>query len=213
MTEPLLGRYEAATLLAVDGANGGTLAGIEQIFETFERLFQRRPTASQSAASLALLCDAGLVEYTEGELGLTSRGRKLLRHTGLPGSPDRPGRVADLLGDLEEEDLAAAGSVPAPSERDIEAALNSLEADDAGDAALRTGAEVALPQIGAPLTFGFQAEAGVPWTLGGQGQVDPVAGRRLMFRRHAHGPPDGPMVAPDAADEDIDDDAPEDPPS
>jgi hypothetical protein len=193
MTEPLLGRYEAATLLAVDGANGGTLAGIEQIFQTFEGLFQRRPTALQSAVSFGLLCDAGLVEYVESELGLTSRGRKLLRHAGLPDSPDRPSRVADLLGELEEADLAPEGSVPAPSEHDIEVAVTRPQGDGASDLAPRTGAEVALPAIGV-------SAIGIP-LFGSQSHVGAIAGRRLMFRRPADDMPDVPRVAPDDSDD------------
>ena len=182
--EPLLGRYEAAALLAVDGANGGTLAGIEQIFETFERLFQRRPGATQIAASFALLCDAGLVEYTESELGLTSHGRKLLRRAGLLDSPDRPARVADLLGELEEADLAAPGTVAAPSEEDVRTALTNLASDDDAGAGPVTGDEIAPAAIGAPL---------VPFGLAfGQNPVSRVAGRRLMFRRHVDDLPDVP---------------------
>jgi len=149
-SEPLLGRFEAAIFLAVDAANGGELAGIEQIFEVFEQLFRRRLTPSEFAGSLALLCEAGLVEYSESELGVTPRGRKLLRHAGLPGSPDRPKRVTDLLGALEEDDLAPEGSVPAPSEQDITDALANLEADDASGRALRMGSEIAGPVVAAP---------------------------------------------------------------
>jgi hypothetical protein len=149
--EPLFGRYEAAIFLAVDAANGGELAGIEQVFEVFEQLFQRRLTPSELAESLALLCEAGLVEYSESELGVTPRGRKLLRHAGLPGSADRPEKVADLLGALEEDDLAPEGSVPVPSEHDITEALESLEADLAGGRAPQMGSEVAAPVVGVPL--------------------------------------------------------------
>jgi hypothetical protein len=163
MTAPLLGRYEAATLLAVDAANGGELAGIEQVFEIFEQLFQRRLTTSECAGSLALLCGAGLVEYSESELGLTPRGRKLLRHAGLPGNPDRPRKVADLLSELDESDLAPQGSVPAPSEQDVADALASLEADDASDLRPRAGANIALPVIGAPI-LGWNADQGRGWS-------------------------------------------------
>jgi hypothetical protein len=151
MTEPLLGRYEAATLLAVDAANGGELAGIEQVFEAFEQLFQRQLTPSESADSLALLCEAGFVEYTESELGLTPHGRKLLRRAGLPGSPDRPRKVTDLLSQLEDGDLAPEGSVPAPSEQDIIDALESLESDDASNLGPQVGPNVAFTQIGSPI--------------------------------------------------------------
>jgi hypothetical protein len=162
-TEPLLGRYEAATLLAVDAANGGELAGIEQIFAAFERLFQRQPSALQAAASFALLCEAGLIEFLDSELGLTRHGRKLLRHTGLPGNADRPRRVAELLGELEPADLAPKGSVPAPSDKDITDALTGLQDDDSTGNVLRPGAEVAPPEIGVPLV------PLVPWGAGGLG--------------------------------------------
>jgi hypothetical protein len=151
MPEPLLGRYEAATLLAVDAANGGELAGIEQIFEAFERLFQRRPSASQASESVTLLCEAGFVEYVESELGLTRQARKLLRRAGLPGSPDRPRKVADLLSELEESDLAPEGSVPAPSENDINDALENLKIDDSNGTGPRMGADVAMTEIGGPI--------------------------------------------------------------
>jgi hypothetical protein len=160
MTEPLLGRHEAATLLAVDAANGGELAGIEQVFEAFEQLFQRRLTPSESADSLALLCEAGFVEYCEGELGLTPHGRKLLRRAGLPRSPDRARKVAELLGELEEADLASEGSVPAPSEEEITDALASLEADDSSDLAPQLGANIAFPQVGSPILGWSVGEAG-----------------------------------------------------
>jgi len=191
--EPLLGRYEAAALLAVDAANGGTLAGIEEIVATFERLFHRQPTAAQSAASFALLCEAGLVEYSESELGLTRHGRKLLRHAGLPGSPDRPRRVAELLGEVEDGDLASPGSVPSPSEHDVSAALSNLEADGGADLSPRTRGAASLPVIGVPLAPGGS-------------QVDPMVGRRLMFHQASGTVPAIPMVQPgdDADDADYD---------
>jgi hypothetical protein len=114
----------------------------------------------RAAASFSLLCEAGLVEYVENELGLTRHGRKLLRHTGLPGNADRPRRVAELVGEMEPAELAPKGSVPAPSDKDITDALTALQDDDSTGNILRPGAEVAPPEIGVPL---------VPWGAGGLG--------------------------------------------
>jgi hypothetical protein len=149
--EPLLGRLEAAALLAVDAANGGELSGIEQVFRAYEMLFRRRPEVPQVSRSFALLCEAGLVEYADSELGLTSRGRKLLRRAGLPSSPDRPNKVTDLLGELEESDLVPEGSVPVPAESDIADSLADLESDDAAGEPMEIGANIACPPVGVPL--------------------------------------------------------------
>lgn len=134
MTAPLLGRRETAMLLAVERANGGELAGLEQVLVAFETLFDRQMEADAYADACALLCDAGLVEYSDESLGLTAGGRKLLRRTGVPGSPGRPLQVTEQLAALEEIDLAEAGSVASPDAKAFEQAAAALNEDaGAGD--------------------------------------------------------------------------------
>lgn len=169
-------------LLAVESANGGELAGLEQILVAFEQLFQHRMQPEAYAASCALLCEAGLVEGNDESLGLTPEGRKLLRRTGVPGAPERPHRVAEQLALFEEPDLADAGSMATPDVAAFAAAASSLEEDG------QTGDE---PVLGAQLA---------PRPLGnlGWGLHTAPAGRRLMFPLHHRGAalPDVPLVAP-----------------
>jgi len=139
-------------LLAIDRANGGELAGLEQVLVAFEVLFHQPPTAPESADALALLCEAGFVEYLQEEIGLTPHGRKLLRRAGLPESPERPRKVTQLLGELEDMDLAPAGSVPAPTEADVGCALETLHGDQHEGVAPTLGADLVGPAIGASLS-------------------------------------------------------------
>lgn len=127
--QPLFGRFDAATLLSVEGANGGEWASLGQVLVTFKLLFGELPEADGFAESCGLLCDAGLVEYTGDGLDLLGSGRKLLRRAGRHGSAERPARVAELLGQFDEGDLGEEGAVDTPSGDDVAAALGGLTED------------------------------------------------------------------------------------
>src|SRR5487761_1387325 len=120
--DPILGRMEAAVLLAVEQANGGELSSVAQVLATFHTTFNRLPEAAPFAASTALLAEAHLVEYVEAQIGLTPGGRRLLRRTGAPWGRQRAERATALVGEIDEDDLADAGSVPCPSESVVAAA-------------------------------------------------------------------------------------------
>jgi hypothetical protein len=187
MSEPLLARREAAMLLAVERANGGELAGIEQVLVAFETLFARQMQPQAFAEACALLCEAELIEYVDESLGLTSDGRRLLRHTGLPGHSDRPHRVAEQLASLELPDLDEAGSVPSPEVAAFETAIVALESDgETGDQPMLGGDLVQQP----------------PDNLTPYGWANQSQGPRLFSHlRHRHStPPDAPFVQP-AGDE------------
>jgi hypothetical protein len=176
-------------LLAVERANGGELAGLEQVLVAFESLFDRQMDADGYAESCALLCEAGLVEYTDECLGLTPVGRKLLRRTGVPGSSVRPRNVTAELELLEECDLAAAGSVSSPSEEAFEMAGADLSADE------ETGAEPVLGAALAPKPLGNLFPYGMgPAAQAGQAGSGPRVASRFFGRRTAT--PEGPMVQP-----------------
>jgi len=187
VTAPLLGRPEAAMLLAVEGANGGELSGLEQVLVAFETLFDRQMEPEAYAQSCALLCEAGLVEFVEGCLGLTPAGRKLLRRTGVPGNPGRPHNVAEQLAPLEELDLAGEGSVPSPTVAAFEAAGAALKSDGAAGDAPLLGSELA------PRPRGI---------LSGYGGINQGSTRRSpLFHEHDAPVRDAPRVRPDDWDE------------
>jgi hypothetical protein len=124
--QPLLGRFEAATLLAVEAANGGEWAGLGQVIVTFKVVFGQFPDGDQFTDSCQLLCEARLIEYLDEGLTLTSHGRKLLRQAGSRRSSERPQNVTDLLNTIEDRDLAAPGSVAEPDEAEVAAAFETL---------------------------------------------------------------------------------------
>ncbi|HLI45004.1 MAG TPA: hypothetical protein VKU92_11125 [Acidimicrobiales bacterium] len=134
--ESLFGRYEAATLLAVERANGGEAAPLEQVIAAFEQLFGALATAATMAESTSLLVDAGLVEWGVGGLGLTVEGRRAIRRSGAHFDPELPEKVEARLSLIEEEDLAPEGELASPSEDDFIEALRALG---------RGGFEVAPP--------------------------------------------------------------------
>jgi hypothetical protein len=122
----LFGRFDAATLLAVEGANGGEWAGLGQVIVTFKVVFGQSPDVAEFTESCRLLCEADLVEYLEEGLTLTSAGRRLLRRAGSRRAAGRPESVTELLEMIDEGDLAAEGSVPEPTAADVAAAFESL---------------------------------------------------------------------------------------
>ena len=97
MSEDLFGRFDAATLLAVETANGGELASLEQVVSTFCNLFGEPPDPDSFAGSSQLLAEAGFVEYEADALGLSPAGRRLLRRAGAARAIDRPERLLGLL--------------------------------------------------------------------------------------------------------------------
>ncbi len=121
-----LGRFDAATLIAVERANGGEWAGLGQVIVTFKVVFGQIPAEDKLTESCQLLCDAGLIEYFDNGLTLTPVGRKLLRRAGSPSGAKRPQVVTELLEDLDDRDLAPQGSVPEPDRADVAAAIRGL---------------------------------------------------------------------------------------
>lgn len=126
---PVFGRFDAATLLAVEGANGGEWAGLGQVLVTFHVLFREWPDPDDFAESCRLLGAAGLVACEGDGLGLLPPGRKLLRRSGRDGSPSRPAKVAALLSDFDEGDLAEVGEDAGPSGEQVAAARSQLTDD------------------------------------------------------------------------------------
>lgn len=124
--EQLFGRYEAAALLAVEKANGGELAPLEQVLVSFEGLFGSSAAPATLSESLSLLIDARLVEWVNHGLELTLDGRKIIRRSGSHWDPELPEKVEDRLQRIEEEDLAPEGELAYPTEDDIRGALASL---------------------------------------------------------------------------------------
>jgi hypothetical protein len=122
----LFGRYEAAALLAVEQANGGELAPLEQVIMAFDGLFGTSVTAQTLSESMALLVDAGLVEWRDYGLGLTVAGRRLIRHSGKHWSDDFPARVAEKLSEIDEDDLALEGELASPSEAEVKTAMAAI---------------------------------------------------------------------------------------
>ena len=115
--------------MAVERANGGELAPLEQVLWTLDSLTPpgSRTDPASFAESATALAGFGLIEYVEGQLGLTVEGRKLLRRSGLLNDPRHVAHVNDLLGQFDEFDVEQrdrAEPTPAPSEDDVRRALN-----------------------------------------------------------------------------------------
>jgi hypothetical protein len=150
---PLFGRFDAAALLAVEAANGGEWAGLAQVLVTFHLLFGEWPDVPGFTESCGLLCEAGLVEYAEGGLGLSIDGRKLLRRAGKQGAASRPERLTELLAAIDELDLAEEGTVDKPDEDVVASArdhlsdevTSDLESVQASNFARRAGPPMMLP--------------------------------------------------------------------
>jgi len=121
-----LGPDEGAALVAVERANGGELAPLPQVLWTMDGFTPpgSRPSPAGFAASATLLIRLGVVEYLDDQLGLTPEGRKLLRRSGMPNDPRHVAIVTELVQEFEAADLRPDGSVPAPTEADVHAALS-----------------------------------------------------------------------------------------
>ncbi|MGA2211099.1 MAG: hypothetical protein ABSH30_15860 [Acidimicrobiales bacterium] len=190
MSAPLLGRREAAMLLAVERANGGELAGLEQVLAAFETLFDRQMEPDAYADASALLCEADLVEYTDESLGLTPSGRKLLRRTGVPGSPGRPLQVTEQLATLEPLDLAEAGSVASPDAKTLERAAAALNADaDSGDEPVPGDDLAPVPPDNLS-----------PWIAAPDFAQSRLVFPKLLHHHHGSPLPEVPLVQPEEAD-------------
>jgi hypothetical protein len=123
---PLFSHDQGAVLVAVERANGGELAPLEQVLWTLSGFTapDARPSPAGFAASVRLLLEAGLVEYLDRQLGLTPHGRKLLRRSGMPNSPRHVEQVTQLLEEFEETEYEPDLSTDAPSEADVRQALS-----------------------------------------------------------------------------------------
>lgn len=188
--ESLFGRYEAGALLAVERANGGELAPLEQVILAFEALFGSSVTAPTFAEAIGLLVDAGLVGWEEYGLELTLDGRRLLRRSGTHWDPALPDKVAARLAGIGEEDLAPEGELAAPSEDDVRSAMESL-----GRGGLQARAPSCEETLSPSGLAGHQTIA--PRLLAGLG---PGISLRV----------DVPLVAPQRSEEAPDDEAPDD---
>lgn len=164
--ESLFGRYEAAALLAVERANGGELAPLEQVIVAFEQLFGTSVTASTFTESLSLLIDARLIDWSNGGLELSYEGRKTIRRSGMHSSPDFPDKVAEKLAELDEDDLAPEGELPAPTEHEVAEAMAALGRGQlTGDVPV-PGLAIPPSRMAGYQTIGARLFAGLPAGIG-----------------------------------------------
>ncbi|MGO9196698.1 MAG: hypothetical protein ACLQK4_06190 [Acidimicrobiales bacterium] len=160
--ESLFGRYEAAALLAVERANGGELAPLEQVIVAFEALFGASVAASTFAESLALLIDARLIDWSNRGLELTLDGRRTIRRSGSHWDADFPDKVADRLSRIEEDELSPEGELPAPTEHDVLQAMESLGRGRLEGNAPVPGEVLAPSGIAGHQTIGARLLSGLP---------------------------------------------------
>ncbi len=206
--ESLFGRYEAAALLAVERANGGELAPLEQVLVAFEGLFGAGVTAATFAESVALLVDAGLVAYTDGGLELTVDGRRTIRRSGAHFEPDLPSKVADRLALIGEDELAPEGELPSPSEEDVLAALASLGKARVEHRAPVTGDLIAPSGMAGHHTLASRMLSGLPGGFGVRIDI-PGVSSSSGGRSPVPGPPPTrtvPLVSPTEEPESPEDD-------
>jgi len=126
---PLFGQEEGGALVAVERANGGELAPLQQVLGTLYGFTPAasRPSPAGFAASARCLIEVGVVEYVDNQLGLTPQGRKLLRRSGMPNDPRHVALVTGLLQEFEEIDLQQDRSGAAPTEADVRQALSDKD--------------------------------------------------------------------------------------
>ena len=123
---------DGVVLVAVERANGGELAPLEQVLWTLDSLTPpgSKLDPASFAESATALVEFGVIEYVEGQLGLTVEGRKLLRRSGLLNDPRHVAHVNNLLGQFDEFDVEQhkrAEPPPAPTEDDVRRALSDAE--------------------------------------------------------------------------------------
>ena len=128
------GELEAAVLVGVERANGGELAPLAQVLGTMNALMPvaLRPDPEQFADCAATLLELELIEWREGQLGLTVTGRRLLRRSGLRNDPRHVINVTRLLEELEPDEWAG-DPPPGPSAEDVRQAVADDAAQAAGD--------------------------------------------------------------------------------
>lgn len=216
--ESLFGRYEAAALLAVERANGGELAPLEQVLASFEQLFGAMVTTSTLAESISLLIDAGLVSWATGGLELTVEGRRTIRRAGAHWDAELPEKVEARLALIGEDELAPEGELPAPTEGEI---VDALQAFGRGGFEVRAPMQPVAPSgLAGVATMGARLLSGLP---GGMGLAVELPGMPAAPTPHprpagAHpgqrpeegaGPSSPPLVAPlvDDSNEDDSDEA------
>ena len=98
-----------------------------------------------------------MVEYLDGQLGLTVEGRRLLRRSGMRNDPRHVLTVTGLLQELDELDLDRGGAetdldaqLDAPTEDEVRRALKDeqdLEEAGGGTAVPFLGAEVGVSSV------------------------------------------------------------------
>ncbi|MGD1011954.1 MAG: hypothetical protein ABR925_05420 [Acidimicrobiales bacterium] len=153
------GKNEGAALVAVERANGGELAPLVQVMWTLEAftLPMAMPTPEAFAASVRVLIELGLVEYVDEQLGLTPKGRKFFRRTGMTHDPRHLTLVTEQLQEFEDIDLSDADLEggddphPAPTAADIRQALED------GEEIEGTPGGVGTPVIGEGVSEGTPA--------------------------------------------------------
>ncbi|MHB1988715.1 MAG: hypothetical protein ACYCSF_12160 [Acidimicrobiales bacterium] len=164
--ESLFGRYEAAALLAVERANGGELAPLEQVIVAFEGLFGSSVTAETFAESLALLVDAGTIKWANRCLELTLEGRRMIRRSGSHWDRELPAKVARRLSQMDEDDLSPEGELAAPSKEEILAALDGLGRGKLEGTAPVPGDIIAPSGMAGHQTIGARLMSGLPGGFG-----------------------------------------------
>jgi len=157
-----LGTEEGALLVAVERANGGELAPLEQVLWTLDSLTPpgTHPDPARFATSAKLLTRLGVVEYVEDQLGLTVHGRKLLRRSGLANDPRHVAHVTELLqgfDGIDMEDREGAEEPPSPTEQEVAKALRD------GEEIEETPGGLGTPVIGEEVPVGSVLLGGGPW--------------------------------------------------
>jgi len=140
------GPEEGAVLVAVERANGGELAPLQQVLGALDAFTPAasRPSPAEFANSARLVIELGVVEYVDGQLGLSPAGRKLLRRSGMPNDPRHVAIVTELLQEFDELDLDRDKSSTGPTEADVKQAVSDRERIE------ETPGAMASPMIGAP---------------------------------------------------------------
>lgn len=160
MTLPC-GEAEGAVLVAVERANGGELAPLPQVLWRMRAFIPAAlmPGSDQFADSAATLLELDLIEWREGQLGLSVKGRKLLRRSGLGNDPRHVLNVTRLLAEFDPDDRV--GEVPeGPSAEEVRLAMEEA----AGGEAPQTygGAEPLPATTGSVFPFSVPAAETVP---------------------------------------------------
>jgi hypothetical protein len=148
------GSEEGVILVAIERANGGELAPISQVLWTLHSFTAQgsRPDPAGFAASAALLIQLGVVDYLDGQLGLTPEGRKLLRRSGMPNDRRHVALVTEQLQEFDELDLESDEPLLAPTEADVQNAIDEeqVQVDDGGQIE-QAARDPGVPVVGADI--------------------------------------------------------------